>query len=221
MNSRPLLETLKALIERSYGMPPVIRDLAPFIVGDSGFRAFYGGRAGLHSEGGDGARLLIRSGSTLRASVYYPDALVRHLEAHNPLAGVGDDNIDAFAVLVEELDHLLTLAARAAEHRPVTLLELEHHANVTKYLVVVHFLSKQTGRARLAEAYRIWARHHIFEKHAGEDGEEAARYRSAAALARKYVVYLESIPIRHRHAELRAFQKRPLSETLLLAAPSN
>src|SRR5262245_20251001 len=92
--TRPLVEVLKGLIERSYGMPRVIGDLTPFSVGGSGFRALYGGRSGTHSEGGDGARVLVRdSGRGLRVSLYYPDALVSHLEIHNPLAGVGDINI--------------------------------------------------------------------------------------------------------------------------------
>jgi hypothetical protein len=221
MKATALVEILKGLIERSYGMPRVIGDVAPFIVGDVGFRSLYGGHAGPHSQGGEGARVLVRdTGRCLRASLYYPDALVSHLETHNPLAGVGDVNIDAFAVL-EELDHLLTLASRAAEKRPVSLLELEHHANVTKYLVVVHFLTRQSGRARLAEAYRVWARHHIFEKYAAGGGEEGTRYRRAAALAHKYVMYLESIPSSRRHAELRAFQARSFSQTLLLAQRSN
>ena len=39
-------------------------------------------------------------------------------------------------VLVEELDHFLVLAARTRRGVPVSLLELELHANVTKDLVV-------------------------------------------------------------------------------------
>src|SRR5262249_25999893 len=183
MEPRPLLDILKDLMERSSGMPPIIGDLSPFIVGDQGYRLLYGSRTAPGPSEDDGARVLVREGATpLRAALYYPDALVRHLERHNPIAGVGDVNIDAFAVLVEELDHLLTLASRAAAERPVTLIELEHHANVTKYLVVVHFLTRQSGRPRIREAGRLWARHHLFEKYSGEEGEEPARYRDAAAL---------------------------------------
>ena len=217
MSPPPLLVTLKSIIERSYGMPCVVEDLGPFIVGDVGFQTLYAGPTGGGCPSGDGARLLVREGGAMvRAAIYYPDALVRHLETFNPLVALGDENIDAFAVLVEELDHLLTLASRVVEGRPVSLLELEHHANVTKYLTVLHFLWKQRGRRRLEEPLRIWVRHHLFEKYAREEGEEEARYRDAAHLARKYVHYLESMPENERRWELRAFQRRPFSETFLL-----
>jgi hypothetical protein len=224
MISRSLLGTLKSFIERSYGMPRVIEDLSPFIVGDEGYKIFYRSQeeTGSGEVKDSGARVLVREGATpLRASLYYPDALVQHLERHNPLAGIGDANINAFAVFVEELDHLLTLASRAAERRPITLLELEHHADVTKYLVVVHFLGKQSGMRRLPEALRIWARHHLFERYSRETGEGEARYRDAAHLARRYVGYLESLPLGERHAELKAFQRRPFSETFRIVSHPN
>src|SRR5437879_289692 len=103
------------MIERSYGMAPIIRDLAPFIIGDAGYLAHYGDPARREEPGYPQARVMVRdTGPALRAVLYYPDVLVRHLERFNPLAILGDENIEAFAVLVEELDHLLTLASRAA-----------------------------------------------------------------------------------------------------------
>ncbi len=229
MTGRPLLLMLKSIIERSYGMPAVIDDIAPFIIGDAGYLARYGGPegpgAGVGAPGGsalEGARLLVREvGSSLRVSLYYPDALVRHLERFNPLAGVGDENIEAFAVLIEELDHLLTLASRAAEGRPVSLLELEHHANVTKYFVVLHFLGKQLGRRRVPEPLRQWARYHVLERYAAGEGEEGTRYQDAARLAGKYVQYLESLPVGERPAELRAYQRRSFPETFRLFTHPN
>ena len=214
MSALPLLVTLKSIIERSYGMPGVIDDLAPFIIGDAGYRMRYGGGTGDRSPL-PRARLLLREGGhRVRASLYYPDTLVRHLERFNPMDGIDDANIEAFAVLVEELDHLLTVASRAAESRPITLLELEHHANVTKCLMVIHFLARQTGRGRVAEPLRNWARHHLLGRYAPGEGEEGARYRDAARLAGTYLDYLETLPKEERPAELHAYQRRPFSETL-------
>src|SRR5207245_8805560 len=113
--------------------PRVSECVGPFLIGDEGYRARYRGRDGSLPATEVGARLLVReSGAPLRVALYYPDALVSHLERHSPLRGVGEVNIEAFAVLVEELDHLLTLACRAAEGRPISLLELEHHAKDRK-----------------------------------------------------------------------------------------
>jgi len=211
--STPLVEILKSLIERTYEIQPLLGDLAPFIVGDEGFRRLYAGEPA--GEQGAGARILLRSDDRqLRASLYCPDSLVRHLERHNPLLGLGDVNILEFGVLVEEIDHLVTIASRASEGRPVSLLELEHHANVTKYLTVVHFLGRQTGRSRVAAPLRQWARHHLFERLSGREGEAEARYREAARLAWRYLRAFEELPPVERRAEIRAFHRRPFSDIL-------
>jgi hypothetical protein len=211
--SAPLLPILQALIERSYGLPRLVGDAGHFLIGDTGYRVLYGGERMPDEGGGWPARLLVRSGDRgLRAALYYPDALVRHLERHDPRLGIGDENIDAFAALVEELDHLLMLASRVAVGRGVRLLELEHHANVTKYLLVMHFLGRLTGRRRVSEFHRMWARHHLFEKYAGGPGEDAVRYIEAARLAGRYVRILDGLPVTTRRAELLRFHRRSLSE---------
>lgn len=219
MVRKSLVETIKSIIEMSYGIRPVIEDIGLFIVGDAGYRLFYGAEA---ARPGAGARTLVRqSGSGVRAALYYPDSLVSHLERFNPLLGLGDVNIDAFAVLVEELDHLITVADRAVQGRPISLLELEHHAGVTKYLTVLHFLGKQTGRRRIAEGLRAWARHNLFERYSQEMGEGEDRYRAAARLARRHVAYLETLSVEGRRAELRAFQRRPFADTRRILARFN
>jgi hypothetical protein len=212
---QPLVEVLKSLIERTYRIPSLIGDLAPFIVGDEGFRRLYG--KGRPDGQGTGARVLVRESSgPLRAAFYCPDSLVRHLERFNPLHGLGDANVTEFAVLVEEIDHLVTLASRAAEGRAVTLLELEHHANVTKYLAVMHFLGRQTGRRRVAEPLRQWARHHLFERLSSAEGATETRYREAARLAWQYLRVLETLAPGRRSVEIRAFHRRPFSDILRL-----
>ena len=99
----------------------------------------------------------------------------------------------------------------------MTLLELEHHACVTKYLMVLHFLGKQTGRRRLGEALKQWARFHLFERYSEEEGEEAGRYREAARLAWQYLRRLEAIPPENRRREIRAYHRRPFRDMLYLS----
>jgi hypothetical protein len=82
--------------------------------------------------------------------------MIRHLEAKPPQRGVNEDNVDAFAVLVEELDHLLVTAERAHAGRGVSLLELEIQANVSKELVLSRFL---TRRGRISDDdRRAWVK---------------------------------------------------------------
>ncbi|HKQ98165.1 MAG TPA: hypothetical protein VJV75_09845 [Candidatus Polarisedimenticolia bacterium] len=211
----PLIEHLQGLIERTYALPRLVGDAGRFLVGDRGYRWLYGGNDGAAAPVELSARLMVRTaggqtGST-QAALYYPDALVRHLEIHDPRRSLDDRNIDAFATFAEELDHLITLASRSAAGRTVSLIELEHHAAVTKYLLVVHFLGKMTRRRRVADLHRMWARHHLFEKYAAE-GEDAERYRTAARLAGRYVALLDRMPAADRRAELVAFHDRPFAE---------
>lgn len=219
MSTTPLIVVLKSIIERSYDMRPVIHDIGPFLIGDEGYALLYGHE---QHQRPTGARVMIRQeDDSVRLAVYYPDALVRHLELFNPLSGLGNVNIDEFSVLVEELDHLLTLAGRVADGRPVSLLELEHHANVTKYLVVLHILGRQTGRTRLPESLRLWARHHLFGKYSEEKGESAARYREAAGLASRHARLLDGMTVPERRSELRAFQRRSFSDTCRMLTSVN
>jgi len=209
----PLVPVLQSIIERTYGLEPLYGGVEPFLIGDAGLRAFHR-RAGVGGDLEPGRpRLILRSErGGWRAVVYYPDALVRHLERHDPRRGLDDRNIDAFAMLVEELDHLLVVASRLAAGRTFRLVELEMHALVTKYLVVLHLLGRLTGRRRVSEFHRVWVRHHLFEKYARAPDGEAQRYLDAARLAWRYVAWLDRLAAAARHTELRRFHARPFEE---------
>lgn len=207
---RNLLESVQGLLERTYDMGG-LRDVGRFLIGDAGFRRFYGDGNDLRRKVGsasDGARLLLREcGDGLRAAVYYPDALVERLEARPPQHGLCDENVDAFAALVEELDHLLLVAERARQRRPVTLFELELHANVSKQLVLERFLVGGIGGGRrLGRSRRVWLRHHLFGKvrYCDDDPQVRDRYRDAARWA---VKLLDALPRRAPHRRLRALRR--------------
>jgi hypothetical protein len=163
-----LLEVLARLIERTYDFRAGLGDLGRFVVGDEGYRRLAAGRIVLRKSGGSGpegaAVLIRREGDRWAAAIYYPDELVARLERYDPRRGLRESNVDAFAVFVEELDHLLTLADRARPGKPpLTLLELEWHAEVTKYLACAHFLAHTVGRATLGPSERQWLRYRLFD----------------------------------------------------------
>jgi hypothetical protein len=168
-----LLEQVRGLIERTYDHQTGLGPLAPFIIGDQGYRRVCAARnivrrvesAAGAAEGG-GAQLLLsrEADGTWRAAVYFPDELIAELEAHPPTRRIDTLNVAAFAAFIEEIDHLLLVAARIRGGPDLSLLELELHANVTKELVVRHFLDRSpaaAGRDRLPVA---WVRHHLFLK---------------------------------------------------------
>jgi len=210
--SASLLEAVLGLLRRTYAHEAPIESIGRYVIGDQGLARFYGDAVQeVASWDGDGARLLVREdGRSVRASIYYPDAMIRRLEEQPPQAGLHDGNVDPFAVLVEELDHLLVAAERAHAGRSVTRLELELHANVSKDLVLSRFVA---GRARrLAPGRRVWLRHHLFHKREFTSGDPAvrARYADAVRFALAFLRRLDARPAAARLALLRRFDRAPL-----------
>lgn len=174
-----LLESVQALLERTFRMRTGVSDLGRFVIGDAGYRTLYGAERVVETvESGRAgpARTLVReTEGGIRACIYYPDALIRALERHPPQRGLHDGNVDEFGTLVEEVDHLLVVAERARIGRPVSLFELELHANVSKHLVLTRFLA---GRGSTLDAgRRAWLRYHLFHKPGREHEEEGVRRR--------------------------------------------
>jgi hypothetical protein len=211
----PLLCRIHRLIEASYDWATGIADLSEYLVGDEGYRRLYGQRVLVEEVGAPlpPARTLVRwEGGETRACIYLPDSLVSHLEARNPLRSLDDRNVEAFSTLVEELDHLLMLAWCSRHGRPVRLLELEFHANVTKYLVLAHFLGRLTGRSRLSTGQRSWLRDRLFSRSGeGLAPPLASRYRVAARLACRFLGRLEPVASEERVRILRRFVRQDWS----------
>jgi hypothetical protein len=210
VGSRPsLLHSLQGLIERTYAIDPPIPDASKFLIGDAGYRRFYHEeRRPVGPAGSRGAKTLIReTADGLRACIYYPDALIRRLEAFPPQQGLCEENAEPFATLTEELDHLLLIAERARQARSVTLFELELQADVTKHLVLARFLSRG-GRA-LSPSRRIWLRRRLFEtgRYRDPDPEVRRRYEQAARWSIKLVDGLAGESPDRRLAALRRFHR--------------
>lgn len=204
-----LLETVQALLERTYRMRTDLADIGRFVIGDAGFRRLYGGEVLVTSLGAGaalGAKTLVRETEReVRACIYYPDALILRLEEHPPQRGLHDGNVDEFATLVEELDHLLVVAERAQDEMPVSLFELELHANVSKHLVLARFLA---GRGRpLDERSRAWLRYHLFHKASADDADPDVRdrYRDAQRWALRMVEAASRLRPARRVEALRRF----------------
>jgi hypothetical protein len=215
-----LLELLAGLIERTYSFRAPLGELGRFVVGDEGYERLVAGRLLVRevAPSASGARLLLRpEGARWALALYYPDSLIARLEEHDPRRGIGPQNLAAFAVFVEELDHLLTVADRSRPGRPpVSLLELEWHAEVTKYLASAHFLARTLGRERLGEGPRCWLRYHLFERGACAEADPALRrrYREARRLAVRFLDRLGPLERGERLRRLRGFHRASFHEKL-------
>ncbi len=211
-----LLEGLQGVIERTYDLDTGVGEIGRYVIGDAGFRLLYerpsrqGAVAEKVGSASAGARTMVRhEGGLLAVSLYLPDRLVECLEENDPRQGLDEGNVDAFAVLVEELDHFLVIAERYRTGGAVTLLDLELHANVTKYLVLKMFVGRMRRTSRLSPADAAWIFFHLFDKaeFAEPDPEILARYQDAARLARKYVEWFDTLPVARRPRELRRFHR--------------
>lgn len=197
-------------------MPSGGLDSGRFVIGDRGLRELYVGARevqGVWSTPAGGARTLVReTPDGVRVAVYFPDALIRQLEELPPQRGLDDRNVDAFATLVEELDHLLCIGERVRQQRPVSLFELELHANISKHLVLSRFLAG--SRAALGPRRRVWLRWHLFHKrrHVDDDPRVRARYEDAARFAVKLLDALPALAISERLGALRRFHRASIGE---------
>ena len=226
-----LLERLQGLIERTYDLDTGVREIGRFLIGDEGYRRIYGAgalagqvvekvgsAAPLSGPGNPGARTMVRQSNDgdVAVSVYYPDSLIDCLERNDPTRRLDDGNVDAFGVLVEELDHFLVIAERFRSGGVMSLLELELHANVTKHLVLSHFVARLRGARRLAPSDAAWIRWHLFDKGEYSDPDPAvrARYRDASRLAARYVRWLQARPASARARDLRLFHRMTSQEKI-------
>jgi hypothetical protein len=214
--SGSLLEGLQGVIERTYDLDTGVGEIGRYVIGDAGYRLIYDhpSREGAVTEkvgsAATGARTMVRDqDGGLAVSLYLPDRLVECLEQNDPRQGIDDGNVDAFAVLVEELDHFLVIAERYRTGGVMSLLELELHANVTKYLVLKMFVGKMRRTSRLSAADATWIRFHLFDKaeFAEPDPDILARYQNASRLARKYLGWFDTLSVDQRPGELRRFHR--------------
>jgi len=215
-----------------------IEDVGKFIIGDKTYQRLYGDERIVTSinSSNTGARVLIRQyAEPLRVSLYYPNWMIEKLEKNDPRFGVYDINIDEVAVFVEELDHLLLIAQNYKHQKPFSLLGLELHANITKYLVLSYFIANQMALPRLNPVFRELLKRHLFEENQyvrkaepsqaqerlrlvarneaiSKSPQEIRRYKEANRLAWKYINFLEELDKETYLQEIRKFNKLTSTE---------
>jgi hypothetical protein len=211
---------VRGLIERTYRIRSGLTEVGSFVIGDLGLRRFYTSSRDGHDIGsadGQGARTLVRETERgVVACIYFPDAMIRQLEAYPPQCGVREENQAAFSIFVEEIDHLLVLAERSRREQPVSLFELELHANVSKYFVLARFLAGSSND--LCSDRRIWLRRRLFDevRFCDDASEVRRRYHDAARSAVQLIDGLRALEPAERVAALRRFHAVGVADKLRL-----
>jgi hypothetical protein len=132
---------------------------------------------------------------------------------------LADSDLDPLCQIIEGVSHFVYLAARAAEDRGTTQLELEVQAEVDKYVVLVAALGA------LDEPKSKQLRGRLYDEVSFTDAAETEvgdRYRTANRAAARYVERLERAYVRPRRVrdlqgELRRFYRMGQEEKLRLA----
>jgi hypothetical protein len=213
----PLLDSVSGLIERTYRLRSGLGALGPFVIGDRGYRKLYGRtrpERTVRSAAVEAQTLVRETDEGVLACIYFPDVLIDRLEAYPPQHGIGEQNVGAFAAFVEEIDHLLVIAERCRLDRPVSLFELELHANVSKHLVLARFLAGR--RQRLGGERGAWLRQQLFGsgRYQDEDPGVQARYEDAARWAVKLLDGLGRLEAAERLEALRRFHAADSADKL-------
>lgn len=77
--------------------------------------------------------------------MHIDEHLLERVLSPSPLVSLSQDNLDAFAVLVEEISHFHLLLNRARAGLKVSHLELEWQGEIDKMLVAAMLLDEQVG----------------------------------------------------------------------------
>ena len=216
-----LLYIVQSLIDRLYAHERSLPDAAGYVIGDRGFDRLYGSRLGQADggeparagsgemlEGRSGAQVLMREhDGRLRLAIYFPDPLISWLERHDPRSRLDDHNVDAFLAFVEELDHFRLISRKWCAGREFSLLELELHANMTKFILSRYFRKLQRGR--IDHVNELWVGYHLFHKgsYLHEDPTVVERYEDARRLAFLYSRNLLEMTPQKRLQDLRRWSR--------------
>lgn len=180
------LTRAQALLQRIYALetPLAVED---FLVTDRAFANALDDSASARDC--DEKLLLAHDEHGVSMSLFVDAALLERLAEADPDENLDEHNLADFCVALEGVSHFLYVAERAAQDRPVTLLELELQAEVDKYLGVQSMLHQQGKPGAPRRLLRRLFEQVSFVEDLNED--EASRYRGANHYARRYCGHLE------------------------------
>lgn len=133
--------------------------------------------------------LLLEDTDGLCMSLFVDEALLERLALDDPDEHLDEHNLADFCVALEGVSHFMYVAHRAAQERPVTLLELELQAEVDKYIGVQVTLESQGTCGAPRRLLRRMFEQVKFDCDMDDDAQ--SRYRGANAYARRYCRHLE------------------------------
>jgi hypothetical protein len=213
-----LLREIQLLLERTYGSTGI--NLEEFLLGHQRSEVLASMAGASAAQISDLGRVFLRiAGGKLRMGIYYDPRVINALEANNPQYGLTDENILAFMVFLEELDHAVHAALKFRDgQRDITtesfVRDLELQAKVDTYLILQMYCAFFNTPKRLTPGDRRWLKACVFdsENFAYEEPLLAERYRVTNRLGRRYIRHLDRLRPAPRTTEIRRFRKLTYAE---------
>lgn len=87
--------------------------------------------------------LVCQNDDSLDVALYLNDAVVKHLEQHDPLESLHEGNLHEFWIALEGISHFIYLAWNAQYDREISLFELELQAEVDKFIMAILLFAQQ------------------------------------------------------------------------------
>ncbi len=185
-----------------------------FIIGHS--RRQFLSKHAAHSRDLSGAACVFfrKVDDALRIAIYFDRAIISALERNDPRNGLSENNISAFLMFIEEINHAVHGAVQFTEgerdiRREAFARNLELLAKIDAYLFLKYFVARFNRSRQLEMMDRLWLRTHVFES-AVFDYEQKImenRYRETIVLGEKFTRFLDGIPVAERNGELLRLRK--------------
>ncbi len=213
-----LLREIQILLERTYGETGV--NFEEFLLGPERAEVLAEWAGRMASQISDLGRTFLRTvEGDLRIGIYYDPRVIAALEHHNPQYGLNDDNVLAFMVFLEELDHAVHAALKFREgqreiYSEPFVRDLELQAKVDTYLILQMYVAFFNKPKKLTSHDRRWLRDCVFEadNSAFDEPLLRERYRETNRLGHRYVRHLDKLSASRRTAEIRRFRQLPYSQ---------
>jgi len=167
------------------------------------------------------ARVFLRiANERLFLSIYYHHSIIKNLENNDPRNGLSEQNITAFIIFIEEINHAFHAALKFKEGRTQNIIseqgirDLELLSKIDTYLLLKYFVARFNESNQLENLDRLWIKYHLFERQDFdyENAHISQRYYEASYLGERYIRFLDALPIVERKDELTRFRQLPYAD---------
>lgn len=176
-----MLQKLQQRLERIYEVQAGL-NVHDFLVTDDEYVSYMDEEHDLRAS--PEKLLLHQTDTDLHVSLYIQQDVIDLLEQDDPMAGLNEDNVNAFLIALEGVSHFIYLAWNASHNREISLFELELQAEVDKYILTMILLANQQD---MLIPDKLLNRLFLQHTYASDmDSEELARYERANYYAYHY-----------------------------------